>query len=211
MTGGDYITARALYQNQTRFRPQFSLFVCTNDAPLVSDTSEGTWRRIRFVEFMTRFVDGVPVHPHEKTKDPTIPEKTKKWPEAFLFMLVKEFMLHRGTPLPHCPAVIASNDEYRRECDNFTLFMDRHLDSVSTAQTTIDAIIDIYNDFCTYEGIKSVGRTHAIKRRLLHYGRPVYNDGRLYYKVVIKQTVDEYNKSRNNQQQQEQEQQGQEN
>ena len=57
MTGDSKIQARELYQTSTSFNQMFTLAVCTNELFEVKSNDEGTWRRIRVVEFMAKFVD----------------------------------------------------------------------------------------------------------------------------------------------------------
>ena len=49
--GGDTVSARHLYQAHFEFRPQCKLWLACNDAPRVSDTDTGLWRRILRVPF----------------------------------------------------------------------------------------------------------------------------------------------------------------
>jgi len=51
LTGGDTIVARHLYKDLFEFRPQCKLWLACNDAPRVSDTDTGMWRRILRVPF----------------------------------------------------------------------------------------------------------------------------------------------------------------
>ena len=51
LTGGDPIQCRALFQNSVTFVPQFKLVVCTNHMFEVKSNDDGTWRRLRKVDF----------------------------------------------------------------------------------------------------------------------------------------------------------------
>ncbi|GHV47046.1 hypothetical protein FACS189499_03760 [Clostridia bacterium] len=55
LTGGEEISARALYQSAITFRPQFTLWLSCNDLPLVTDHSLFASERIRVVEFNRHF------------------------------------------------------------------------------------------------------------------------------------------------------------
>ena len=52
MTGGDKIQARGLYSASETFVLQLSLCVCTNYLFEVKSNDDGTWRRIRIVDFV---------------------------------------------------------------------------------------------------------------------------------------------------------------
>lgn len=62
-TGAEKISYRLLYVNQiTSFRPQFKMHIMTNDAPKCDGSDEGIKRRIRKIDYMTRFVEPHDVH-----------------------------------------------------------------------------------------------------------------------------------------------------
>lgn len=54
-TGGEAITARALYQEPITFVPQFTLWLSCNDLPAVKDKSLFASNRLRLVEFTRHF------------------------------------------------------------------------------------------------------------------------------------------------------------
>ena len=60
LTGGDKIQARALYREPFEFKPQFKLVLLCNDLPTVPPDDDGTWRRVKKVDFKARFVDENP-------------------------------------------------------------------------------------------------------------------------------------------------------
>ena len=55
LTGGEEISARALYQSAVTFKPQFTLWLSCNDLPMVTDKSLFASERIRVVEFNRHF------------------------------------------------------------------------------------------------------------------------------------------------------------
>ena len=57
ITGGDPIQGRALFKDTITFVPQFKLVVCTNTLFDVKSNDDGTWRRIRVCDFMSKFLD----------------------------------------------------------------------------------------------------------------------------------------------------------
>jgi P4 family phage/plasmid primase-like protien len=57
LTGGDPIQARGLYSESEIFEPQFNLVVCTNNLFDIESNDDGTWRRIRKVDFLSKFID----------------------------------------------------------------------------------------------------------------------------------------------------------
>ncbi len=55
LTGGEEISARALYQSAITFKPQFTLWLSCNDLPMVTDKSLFASERIKVVEFNRHF------------------------------------------------------------------------------------------------------------------------------------------------------------
>jgi putative DNA primase/helicase len=51
LTGGDVIRARHLYQSSFEFKPQFTLWLVCNHAPLVKHDDDAIWRRILRLPF----------------------------------------------------------------------------------------------------------------------------------------------------------------
>lgn len=58
LTGGEKILYRLLFSNDVHdFRPQFKMHIMCNDPPKVDGADEGVKRRIRKVDYISRFVD----------------------------------------------------------------------------------------------------------------------------------------------------------
>ena len=57
LTGGDKIQARELYGAPIEFKPQFKMVLCCNDKPDLPPHDEGTWRRVKNTEFISRFTN----------------------------------------------------------------------------------------------------------------------------------------------------------
>jgi putative DNA primase/helicase len=55
LTGGEEISARALYQSAITYLPQFTLWLSCNDLPMVTDKSLFASERIKVVEFNRHF------------------------------------------------------------------------------------------------------------------------------------------------------------
>ena len=91
LTGGDPIQARELYKSTITFEPMFKMACCTNTLFDITSNDEGTWRRIRVVEFESKFVNNPSTNPkdNEFKKDKTLEEKFPKWAPIFASMLVK--------------------------------------------------------------------------------------------------------------------------
>jgi P4 family phage/plasmid primase-like protien len=128
LTGGDPIVGRQLYKEAESFIPQFDLCVCTNILPLINSNDDGTWRRIRIVKHMTKFVDPTEnIKPSEDSpyifpKDKSLEDKLPGWAETFLSMLVKRAFETQGK-VEDCPIVMLASNKYRQREDHIASFV----------------------------------------------------------------------------------------
>jgi P4 family phage/plasmid primase-like protien len=87
LSGGDKIMARALYKEPFEFNPQFKMLLLCNHLPSVPSDDGGTWRRIRVVEFTSKFVED-PKKPNEYPIDYDFAVKMQGWTEHFVALLI---------------------------------------------------------------------------------------------------------------------------
>jgi P4 family phage/plasmid primase-like protien len=120
LTGGDPIQARALYSESEIFIPQFSLVVCTNALFEVRGGDDGTWRRMKLVDFVSKFISEGEHHTddtkHVFPKDKSLKEKLPSWAIVFISMLVKRAFETDGEVLD-CSEVKAASNKYRQSQD----------------------------------------------------------------------------------------------
>lgn len=124
ITGGDPIQGRALFKDTITFTPQFKLVVCTNELFEDMSTDDGTWRRIRICDFMSKFLD----KPYEDEKfprgeypfqyklDKDVDKKFDAWAPVFTSYLVKIAYELQGD-VKDCRMVLSSSDKYRNNQD----------------------------------------------------------------------------------------------
>ena len=126
LTGGDPIQGRALFKDSVTFVPQFKLVCCTNNELGIESTDDGTWRRIRYVEFKSHFTENPvstdPHKPYQFPVDKNIDAKFNTWKTVFMSMLVAHATQSRGDVVD-CPMVLAKSEEYRQDQDNFAEFI----------------------------------------------------------------------------------------
>ena len=130
ITGGDPIQGRALFKDTITFIPQFKLVVCTNTLFDIKSNDDGTWRRIRVCDFMSKFLDK-PYNdedkfpkesfPYQYPIDKNIDTKFNKWAPVLMSMLVKISYENKGN-VSDCDIVMNSSDSYREGQDYLTEF-----------------------------------------------------------------------------------------
>jgi P4 family phage/plasmid primase-like protien len=130
LTGGDPIQARALYCDSEIFEPQFSLVVCTNALFEIKSNDDGTWRRLKLVDFVAKFVSEGEEHTddtkHVFPKDKSLKEKLPKWAPVFASMLVKRAFETNGEVLD-CEEVVEASRKYRQNQDLITGYINERI------------------------------------------------------------------------------------
>jgi phage/plasmid-associated DNA primase len=128
-SGEDMVEARALYGDQEKFVIMGKLFMMCNKLPPVTTMDRGTWRRIRVIEFVSKFV--LPDHPEYLSgrpnvflMDPMLDKKLRSWREPFLSLLVhiyeNEYIPFGLNPVP--AAVMQASDKYKENFDIYARF-----------------------------------------------------------------------------------------
>ena len=126
LTGGDKIQARALYSASETFTLQLKLCVCTNSLFEINSNDDGTWRRIRIVDFMSKFVDKIDKTEEDEyqfLKDKTLDDKLSTWAQTFAAMLVERAFKTEGH-VNDCDIVLASSNRYRQGQDHIAAFVE---------------------------------------------------------------------------------------
>ena len=125
LTGGDKIMGRGLYQDFIEFHPQFKATLTCNTMPTINKMDGGVKRRIRVVEFASRFVDNPdPCNPNEFKIDYNLDKKLKRWPQYFMIYLLNIYKDYTNGLILEPPEVMRVTKEYEEECDVLKMFMD---------------------------------------------------------------------------------------
>jgi P4 family phage/plasmid primase-like protien len=126
LTGGDPLLGRALYCDSETFIPQFSLVVCTNSLFEIKSNDDGTWRRMKLVKFLSKFITEGEPHtddtPYLFKKDKSLKEKLPKWAPVFIAMLVQRACETEGE-VKDCPEVLEASTDYRNKQDCISAFI----------------------------------------------------------------------------------------
>ena len=126
ITGGDPITARALYKDSITFVPQCKLAVCTNVMFNLETNDDGTKRRIKKIDFISKFcerpVQGDKDAPYQFMINKYLDENLKRWSSVFMSMLVDK-ALQTGGVVHTCKEVEDSSNAYFESEDHISEFI----------------------------------------------------------------------------------------
>jgi P4 family phage/plasmid primase-like protien len=149
LTGGDPLQARALFQESETFEPQFNLVVCTNNLFDIDSNDDGTWRRIRKCDFVSKFVDENETYDDDAkfifAKDKSLKEKLPQLAPIFASMLVKK-AFETGGNVEDCTTVNEASNKYRKGQDHIAAFVS---DRIIKTETMTDRIgkVSLYQEF----------------------------------------------------------------
>jgi len=131
LTGGEKILYRLLYSNDIHdFRPQFKMHIMCNGPPKVDGSDEGVRRRIRKIDYISKFVDSEFVDESKYCfrKDSTFIDEIKKnnaLKMEFLRFLLDHFDMKYEFKMPK---VIEDNSKiYLDENDSINKFIKEHI------------------------------------------------------------------------------------
>ena len=150
LTGGDPIQARALFCSSEIFIPQFSLVVCTNALFEIKSNDDGTWRRMKLVDFISKFVSEGEHHTddtkHVFQKDKGLKEKLPSWAIVFISMLVKRAFETDGEVVD-CDEVKAASNKYRQSQDCIAGFISDKIENVPGAHLGKKILNDAFKEW----------------------------------------------------------------
>ena len=159
LSGGDIIQARALYADPVEFKPQFKIILTCNQLPSIPSSDGGTWRRLRVVDFPSKFVDN-PVNPGEFKKE-NIDAKLPIWRTTFMSMLLEIFQEYTTNGLCEPDNVIEFTKNYQKSSDCCLEFIEEHIEITQNRKDTIQLsviMIEFRNWFREMYSDKAPGR-----------------------------------------------------
>jgi P4 family phage/plasmid primase-like protien len=159
LTGGDPIQARALFCSSEIFIPQFSLVVCTNALFEVRGGDDGTWRRMKLVDFISKFVSEGEHHTDDTKyvfqKDKGLKEKLSSWAIVFISMLVKRAFETDGEVID-CEEVKAASNKYRQSQDCIAGFIADNIEKMDGGKVGKKMLNSVFKEWyqMNYSGRK---------------------------------------------------------
>ena len=172
LTGGDPIMCRALFQNSITFIPQCEVVACTNILPTFVSNDDGTWRRVRKINFDSKFTENpyddpqYPKrdYPYQFKIDKKIDEKFKVWAPIMLSMLVDIAFKTQGKVKDVKP-VLAATEMYRQDQDVLLEFYNTYINPVPSKggygvkqRDLFSKFKDWYASNCTRAGMMPSGK-----------------------------------------------------
>jgi len=142
LTGSEEIVARGLYQEAMSFVMEAKLFLACNELPEIKGEDTALWRRIRVIDFPSRFVDE-PKEPNEYKIDRTLPSRMREditWRQTFIKILLDYYFMDVKEPLE----VQVKTNEYRQGNNDFYNWMDENIEQHKDGILKLKDICQLY-------------------------------------------------------------------
>ncbi|MFG6599096.1 MULTISPECIES: phage/plasmid primase, P4 family [unclassified Sulfitobacter] len=167
MTGGDVITARALYKEHFEFRPQFVIFMTTNALPVIDGGDKALARRLIMVPF-TNIISA-------RQRDPNLPAKIRSEKSGILNRLIEGLISYRKAGLVIPKEVTDEVDRYVASSDLIRAFLEDQCRLAENEKTPAFQLYNAYQGWCISNGTKPLSqpifkqeitkRTKIVQRR----------------------------------------------
>lgn len=147
MTGGEKFPVRRLHRDFFEIDPQFKMVISGNHKPVVTDDSDGTWRRLLLVPWDVQIA--------KEHVDVTLPERLRAESDAIFAWLVQGALMYlddRGLGVPD--AVLNASRDYRTESDPIDGFLQEACTVTGQAHDyeTSRALFEGYQRWCKETG-----------------------------------------------------------
>jgi P4 family phage/plasmid primase-like protien len=147
LSGGDRILVRGLFKEPIEFRPQFKMILTCNELPEVQSDDGGTWRRIRVIQFTSKFVERP--NPAIKTEFPIdldLSEKFELWADQFVAMLINHHKNFDPKKMTEPMEVRIATEGYKKNNDLIGQYVSERIvrDDHCTKRLQLNRV---YNDF----------------------------------------------------------------
>lgn len=149
LSGNDTIQARSLFKTPIEFKPQFKMFLTCNKLPDVPSSDNGTWRRIRLIDFLSKFCEKPDAKQANEFKiDITLNEKMDRWAETFLSMLlyIRNDLDLQKADLFEPIEVIVATEKYGNSQNLISQFAEEMIKSDTTPKTKLTITV-VFNEF----------------------------------------------------------------
>jgi P4 family phage/plasmid primase-like protien len=156
LSGQDRLLVRGLFKDCVEFKPQFKMVMTCNELPEVPSDDGGTWRRIRVVEFTSKFVQSPnPNNPREFPLDPELHDKIDRWADMFISMILDHHK-HVDPKNIHEPVEVRiATEGYKKNNDVIGQYVSEHLvrDETSTDRVMVQKLFTSFKSWA-YQNVQ---------------------------------------------------------
>jgi P4 family phage/plasmid primase-like protien len=148
LSGGDRIQCRGLYKEPIEFKPQFKMIMTCNELPEVPSDDGGTWRRIRVVDFSSKFVENPdPNDPKQFMMDTELGDKFERWADTFISMIIENHKTTDFRKILEPLEVRSATDSYKKNNDILGQFVEEKLYRANPSESDKVMLQSLYTQF----------------------------------------------------------------
>lgn len=144
LTGRDTVTARFLFGENFDFKPEFKLWLSTNNKPVIQGTDDAIWDRIRLIPFMQRF--------EGPRADPKLPDKLRAELAGVFAWMVEGCLEWQEHGLEEPKTVAEATKRYREEMDTLAAFFEDRCVIRNGLMTPASRLYKAYQMWCDDSG-----------------------------------------------------------
>lgn len=145
LTGGvDKLTARQLYQPETRFRPRCHIFFNANHLPVITDSTVFERGSAVVIPFNRYF--------EERERDMTLPDRLRSEADGILLWMIRGLMDFKRNGLLLPDSVKEAIDEYQKDNDKLGRFFEEVLERDPNRNLAAGTVYGKYKDWCDESG-----------------------------------------------------------
>ena len=140
ISGNDKFMVRGLYQEPIEVKSQVKNWMTTNELPEIPSDDGGTWRRLRVIDFASKFVENPdPSNPNEFMLDDSLKGKISQWASAFASYLIHIYITKYDVPdkVPEPDEVQCSTNKYRKDQDFVREYFELSIEATTNKMDTL--------------------------------------------------------------------------
>ncbi|WP_281512249.1 phage/plasmid primase, P4 family [Mammaliicoccus vitulinus] len=139
LTGEDKISAAYKFGNEFDYYPEYKLWMCTNNKPIIRGQDFGIWRRI-FLFVFTNLFD-------KKSKDIYLKDKLAKEYPQILGWMIQGALLYKEKGLIESESSRVEKTDYKLKMDNVAQFIESECIISPSSCTNAKLLYSVYKDW----------------------------------------------------------------
>lgn len=177
---GDTINTRPIYGSTIRFKSTAKIWWSMNDKPMIRDTTDSMWRRMKLIPFLRKFEEG-------KNADPELTNKLLAELSGILNWAIDGLVrLKLNNKFTYSLAAEDAKRQYREEANPVAQWLNTQTCRTAQPNMLAGALFINYMNWCKDQNEKPVSSTQFskdLKRLKVESVRK--NTGQMYYLAII--------------------------
>lgn len=150
---GDTLSTRPIYGSPMKFKSTAKIWWAMNDRPIIRDTTDSMWRRMKLIPFFRKFVEG-------STADPDLTSKLmKELPGILNWALDGLVRLKLNNKFSAAAASETAKAEYREEANPVAQWMKTMTVPTGHPATLAGALFDSFRRWCEQNNERPITAT----------------------------------------------------